>query len=141
MTPSEIADWLSNRAEEALQSHENIDFVNLHNAAATIRELEAGRIKWEAGDGLDGSVIHAVREVLNRANVPTMAFIDDHVTLLVHQRDKAIEALKITTEALERFDSAYVIEPNGAIIGLERWHLEGVKQALARIKEVGDVLR
>ena len=49
MTPSETADWLSNRAEEALRTHDNIDFVNMHSAAATIRaQAEALKIATEA---------------------------------------------------------------------------------------------
>lgn len=145
MTPNEIA--------EALEARHKYDKINYppaspldRQAAATIRELEAGRAKWESGDGLDGSVVHAVREVLNRANVPTMAFIDDHVALLVQQRDAAETKLKIATEALESAKETLLIEiealsesehsdANDSWPMLHNAEVE-IEEALARIKEV-----
>lgn len=47
--------------------------------------------EYEKFDGMDGAVVHAIREVLNAHNVPVSAFVDDHVMNAIYQRD-AFEA-------------------------------------------------
>lgn len=45
---------------------------------------------------------------------------------------KAADAL---AEAMTPFAKANVVEPNGAIVGLERWHFERAAEALAAYQE------
>jgi hypothetical protein len=52
-------------------------------------ELDRARDKYEAKDGMDGAVVYAIRRLLNEANVPLAAFIDDHVLNAIIQRNVA----------------------------------------------------
>lgn len=46
----------------------------------------------------------------------------------------APEKLALAVEALEPFAGLNVIDPGGVIVGLERWHFDRARQALAAIK-------
>jgi hypothetical protein len=56
---------------------------------ALTAELDRARDKSEAKDGMDGAVVYAIRRLLNEANVPLAAFIDDHVLNAIIQRNVA----------------------------------------------------
>jgi hypothetical protein len=56
---------------------------------ALTAELDRARDKYEAKDGMDGAVVYAIRRLLNEANVPLAAFIDDHVRNAIIQRNVA----------------------------------------------------
>ena len=56
---------------------------------ALTAELDRARDKYEANDSMDGAVVHAIRRLLNEANVPLAAFIDDHVVNAIIQRNMA----------------------------------------------------
>ena len=56
---------------------------------ALTAELDRVRDKYEAKDGMDGAVVYAIRRLLNEANVPLAAFIDDHVVNAIIQRNMA----------------------------------------------------
>ena len=51
-------------------------------AAEVIRlteELDIARLKYEQNDGMDGAVVHAIRQMLYDQGIPKASFIDDHV--------------------------------------------------------------
>jgi len=56
---------------------------------ALTAELDRVRDKYEGKDGMDGAVVYAIRRLLNEANVPLAAFIDDHVLNAIIQRNVA----------------------------------------------------
>lgn len=63
-----------------------------------IKELEAKIEHYETYDGMEGAVVQAIRELLYENDVPTAAFIDDHVANAIIQRNIAEAKLKRFTE-------------------------------------------
>ena len=51
-----------------------------------------------------------------------------------YEAHPAPDALRIAVEALEPFARLDVLEPSGVIIGLERWHFERARSALAALQ-------
>jgi hypothetical protein len=67
---------------------------------ALTAELDRVRDKYEAKDGMDGAVVYAIRRLLNEANVPLAAFIDDHVLNAIIQRNVAEAETRMTMAEL-----------------------------------------
>lgn len=59
-----------------------------------IKELENKLEQYERHDGMEGAIVHAIRELLYSQNVPKASYIDDHVANAIIQRNIAIDALK-----------------------------------------------
>jgi len=53
------------------------------------KERDEAIAKRESADGMDGAVVHAIREVLYAGEVPAAPFIDDHVGNAIVQRNQA----------------------------------------------------
>lgn len=74
----------------------------------SLEELKSKLDKYEECDGMDGAIVHTIREMLNSQNVPRAAYIDDHVANAIVQRniasdklDKAIKALRFYQTIVE----------------------------------------
>jgi len=68
--------------------------------AEITRQRDKIRAKWEAADGMDGAVVHAIRDMLNAADVPARPFIDDHVAMAIAQRDEARARVQVLEAVL-----------------------------------------
>ena len=74
------------------------------NAEADLLDrLEAAESKaqrFENADGMDGAVVHQIRELLKFHNVPAATWIDDHVGNAIAERDAAQARIRALEEAL-----------------------------------------
>ena len=78
----------------------------LDNAADLIQRL-AGQLAEARGEAdMANGAIHAVRETLAAGNVPTAAFVDDHVRNAIVQREAAEARLREAVEVIEPFAEA-----------------------------------
>lgn len=71
----------------------------------SLEELKSKLDKYEERDGMDGAIVHTIREMLNSQNVPRAAYIDDHVANAIVQRNIAVRKLNKAIEALHFYQS------------------------------------
>lgn len=72
-----------------------------------LTQLEAKLEKYEEHDGMDGAIVHAIREMLYSQNVPRAAYIDDHVANAIVQRNIAEDKLKKAITALNFYQTIF----------------------------------
>ena len=81
-----------------------------------IKSLEAKIQKYEENDGMDGAIVHAIRNLLTSQNVPIASYIDNHVANAIIQRNIAIDALKFQKNMWDEL-SNNKSDPNEPISG------------------------
>jgi len=79
----------------------------------------------------------APKKTLAEAANPTD--IGPDIDLILATLSSQAESLEAMALALEPFDPARVLEPNGIIIGLERFDFERAHQALTQYRKTGDL--
>ena len=71
----------------------------------SVEALKAKLEKYEERDGMDGAIVHTIREMLYAQNVPRAAYIDDHVANAIVQRNVAVNKLNKALEALRFYQT------------------------------------